>query len=162
MAAAAARQYRFQVLPSVSDITSIMKTTTLFSPSGRRSTLSAPSSLRVEVCPPSLRHAPSSVWQRLMFWMMAPAPHDAAPPLTRLPAVRKDFLAALADIDTADAGKVRFRIQQTASLRELWHVRADLYRVVGLAHTQTEAERRLMRLNCHFPTRAPRSQFAVL
>lgn len=129
---------------------------------GRRSTLSAPSSLRVEVCPPSLRHAPSSAWQRLLFWLMAPAPRDAAPPLNRLPAVRRDFAAVLADIDSEDAQRLRLRILQAASLRDLWHVRAELFRAVGLAHSQSEAERRLMLLNRHFPTRAPRSQFAVL
>jgi hypothetical protein len=45
-------------------------------------------------------------------------------------------------------------------LRELWHARAEIYRVVGLAHTQQEAERRVALLDRHFPTRAARSQFA--
>ena len=52
-----------------------------FSRWNRRSTLSGPSNLRVEVCPPSLRCAPDgNTWQRLMFWLMAPAPRHAAPP----------------------------------------------------------------------------------
>lgn len=130
---------------------------------GRRSTLLAGSSLRVECGPPSLRHAPGgTAWQRLMFWLMAPAPQHAAPPLNRLPGVRKEFLATMADICNEDADRVRWRVQEARSLRELWHVRADLYRVVSLGHSQTEAEQRLTLLNHHFPARAPRSQFSAL
>jgi len=130
---------------------------------GRRTTtLSDPSSLRVEVCPPSLRCAPGSSWQRLLFWLLAPAPHDAAPPLDALPAVRADFLATLADIAGTDAETLRCRVGQARSLRELWHLRSEVFRVVGVAFSQTEAESRLALLNRHFPTRAPRSQFATL
>jgi hypothetical protein len=116
----------------------------------------------MEVCPPSLRCAPGGGWQRLLFWLMAPAPRDAAPPLNRLPGVRSEFLAALADVAAEDADKLRGRISDARSLRELWHLRAELYRVVGVAHSQAEAENRLALLNHHFPTRAPRSQFAPL
>ena len=55
-----------------------------------RSTLSTPSAFRVEVRPPSLRHAPASWGQRLLFWLLAPAPQDAAPPINRLPGVKRD------------------------------------------------------------------------
>ena len=129
---------------------------------GRRSTLLDSSAFKVQCGPPSLRHAPASIWQRLMFWLMAPAPHDAAPPLNRLPSVRTDFMASLADIATADADRIRLRIHEARTLRELWHVRAELYRVVAITHSQAEAEQRLLLLNRHFPTRAPRSQFATL
>lgn len=130
---------------------------------GRRSTLADPSSLRVEVCPPSLRCAPDGgLWQRLTFWLLTPAPQDAAPPLNRLPAVRADFLATLADVQGDDAETLRCRIQHTHSLRELWHTRAEIYRVVGVARSQAQAEERVNQLNRHFPTRAPRSQFAPL
>ena len=139
-----------------------MKSIALLSPLGRRSTLADPSSLRMEVCPPSLCHAPGSAWQRLMFWLLAPAPYQAAPPLSRLPSVRTDFLAALTDTDGRDADRVRHRISGARSLRELWHLRSDVYRVVGLTHSQGEAERRLTLLARHFPTRSPRSQLAPL
>lgn len=129
---------------------------------GRRSTLLDSSAFRVHCGPPSLRHAPSSLWQRLVFWLLAPAPQDAAPPLNRLPGVRTDFMASLTDIGTEDADHIRLRIHEARSLRELWHVRAELYHVVSMAHSQTEAEQRLLMLNRHFPTRAPRSQFASL
>lgn len=129
---------------------------------GRRATtLSGPCT--ASVTPPSLRCAPETVWQRLIFWLMAPDPRDAAPPLNRLPGVRADFIAALADVGTRDdACALRERIQQARSLRELWHARAETYRLVGVVHDQVEAERRLARLNRHFPARAPRSQFAPL
>ena len=70
-----------KLVHSVSDITATMRASILFSRWSRRSTLLASSSLRVEVCPPSLCHAPANLWQRVMFWMLAPAPQDAAPPL---------------------------------------------------------------------------------
>lgn len=142
-----------------------MRSPTPFSRWGRRSTLSAPSSLRVEVRPPSLCHAPGGGWQRLMFWLLAPAPADAAPPLDRLPAVRDDFLRCLHDVPAGEGtpgAAVRRRIAQSHTLRDLWHARSDLYRVIALAHSQGVAEQRVDALNRHFPTRAPRSQFAPL
>lgn len=128
----------------------------------RRSTLSEPSSLRMEVFPPSLRQAPDSGWHRLIFWLLAPSPQDAAPPPSRLPAVRMEFTAALADIDNGDADTMRGRISATHSLRELWHLRAEIYRLVGVAHRQSEADARVALLNRHFPTRTPRAQFGGL
>lgn len=122
----------------------------------RHSTLSTPSAFRVEVRPPSLRHAPATLGQRLMFWLMAPAPQDAAPPINRLPRVKQDFHACLDDVDPAAAAGLRTAIEQARSLRELWHLRADLYSLVGRAHSEAVAEQRLARLNRHFPTRAPR------
>jgi hypothetical protein len=97
-----------------------------------------------------------------MFWLVAPAPQEASPPLDRLPNVRNEFMAVLADIATPDADRLRVRIHHARSLRDLWHVRADVFRIVGLNHSQSEAEQRLLLLNEHFPTRAPRSQFAPL
>lgn len=134
----------------------------LFIRPGYRSTLAASSSLRIEVRPPSLRHAPASAWQRLMFWLLAPAPQDAAPPLNRLPAVRLDFMHCLYDLDGADAYSLSDRIALAHSLRDLWHLRADVYRLVAVHHSQDEAEQRVALLNCHFPTRSPRSAFAPL
>jgi hypothetical protein len=128
----------------------------------RRSTFAASSRLRVEVRPPSLRHKPSSLWQRLMFWVLAPAPQDAAPPLNRLPAVRADFNLCLADLAPEHASGLVDRIERARSLRDLWHLRPEVLNFVALHHSQTEAETRLTRLNRHFPTRAPRSGFAPL
>lgn len=121
-----------------------------------------PSSLRHAVRPPSLRQAPDAFWRRAWFWLAAPAPHDAAPPPGRLPAIREDFLTALRDLGGDDGAGVRLRIEQSRSLRELWHLRAEVYRAVAVQHSQSEAECRLAALNRHFPTRAPRSGFMPL
>lgn len=148
--------------PCVPDITNMITSLQILPRWGRRSALAAPSSLRTEVCPPTLRHAPAGAWQRAMFWLLAPAPQEAAPAPDRLPAVRNEFTALLADIEGDETCTLRRRIAEARSLRELWHLRAAVYRVIGLAHSQTVAEERLGVLNRHFPTRAPRSQFAPL
>ena len=117
---------------------------------------------RAEVCPPSLRQAPRSVWVRLWFWLMAPGPLQASLTLDRLPPVRTDFLNSLTDVDSSAASALSYRITQARSLRELWHLRTELYSVVALSHSQFEAEKRVSGLNRHFPTRAPRSGFVPL
>lgn len=122
----------------------------------------APSSLRIEVCPPSLRQAPDSAWQRALFWLLAPAPQDAAPRSSQLQGVREDFQRCIHDLSVPEAGDLWDRIGRTYSLRDLWHLRTDVYRVVALQHTQIEAERRVQSLNRHFSTRSPRSGFAPL
>lgn len=121
-----------------------------------------PSSMRFEVCPPSLRQAPDSLLNRIWFWLAAPAPQDASPAIHRLPALRLEFQAAVMDIDPSRAAALMQRIELARSLRELWHLRADIYGLVALEHSQAEAESRLADLNRHFPTRAPRSGFAPL
>ncbi len=128
----------------------------LMNRSSRITTLAASSRLRAEVCPPSLRCEPGTAWQRWMFWLLAPAAHDCAPPLNRLPQVRTDFLAALADLPCIDASGLRLRLEEAHSLRDLWHARAELFRVVGVARGQAEAERRLQMIDRHFPSRTPR------
>jgi hypothetical protein len=130
---------------------------------GRRSTTLPASSLAtVGVAPPSLRHEGDGAWQRLMCWLLAPAPDQPRHPVNRLPGVRAEFTEALADIPGDDAENLRGRIRHARSLRELWHLRADVYRVVGVARSQGVAQERLARLNHHFPARAPRSQFGAL
>lgn len=152
------------------------------SPQGRRSArlaaLSAryqPSSLsgtttsglsRIEVRPPSLRHAPTPLLQRLLFWIIAPSPLDASPPLNRLPGVQREFRVALADIDghhREGRDALMDRIARARSLRELWHMRLDVYNLVATAHSEFEAAQRLALLNRHFPRRATRaSSFGAL
>lgn len=133
----------------------------LFRPSQRL----APATSRLtrkEVRPPSLRHAPSTTWQRVLFWLSAPAPHDASPPLNRLPQVQDEFRRAIADIDGDAGDRLQRRIAHARSLRELWHMRVDVYNHVAVHRSESEAALRLESLNRHFPTRAPRSGFAPL
>jgi hypothetical protein len=41
-------------------------------------------------------------------------------------------------------------------MRDLWHLRSDVYAAVSLRHSQTEAERRVSSLNRHFGGRQNR------
>jgi hypothetical protein len=128
--------------------------------SGRASTLADSSSLRTEVCPPSLVLAPAGLWNRALFWLLSPGGNRAAPTLGRLEQVRLEFAAQFADLP-CDAA-LRERVERARSLRELWHLRMAIYTAIATAFDQSEAERRLARLNRHFPTRSPRSGFAPL
>jgi hypothetical protein len=146
---------------------SAMFTSALTFPRSRRSRLPATTlgtTVRPEVPPPSLRQAPDgSTWQRLLFWLMAPAPRDAAPAANQLGAVRDDFHDSVLDLTVVpDAGELVRRIDAARSLREFWHLRAEVYRLVAVQYSQAEAERRLVPLNRHFPTRSPRSGFVPL
>jgi hypothetical protein len=108
------------------------------------------SRLKGEVKPPSLRCEPSSGWERMKYWVLAPAPLDAAPPLTRLPAVRKDFLACLRGTDGEESERLVMRIERARSLRELWHLRAPVFGYLARRLSQSEAQQRLETLNHHF------------
>ncbi len=129
----------------------------------------APSTLtqsRVEVCPPEL--FPSSLsWRGRMQRWTSRVLHQAAPwlpeqarPVNRLALAKHEFRDSLSDLDTAQAQGLLERIERARSLREMWHLRSSLYGEVSMTLSQGEAERRLARLNRHFPTRAPRSALA--
>jgi len=156
-----------QIAPRATDSHRMTPLLRLWSPSKlqarqlqARSSLLPSSSLRAECVPPSLVYAPSagSPWQRFMFWLLAPAPTDTATAPNLLGRVKRDFGATLADVDTAAADDLRGRIHEAHSLRELWHLRSDVYGAVSTAHGQLEAEARLILINAHFPVRAPRAQ----
>jgi len=68
----------------------------------------------------------------------------------------------LQDIRTQQVGVLQVRIRVAHSMRELWHLRPEVFRLVALHFSQAEAQCRLDRLNRHFPTRSPRSGFAPL
>jgi len=59
-------------------------------------------------------------------------------------------------VGESDGRRVRDMIVQARSLRELWHLRTDVFRVVALHRGQTEAEMRMEALDAHFPIRASR------
>ncbi|MDH5339197.1 MAG: hypothetical protein OEW22_05435 [Rubrivivax sp.] len=118
---------------------------------------------RLAADPPSLRFAPASPWQRLLGWFLAPSPLDSASALNQLDRVRADFHHQIADLTVVpDAGELVARVERARTLREFWHLRAEVFRIVAVQHSQTEAERRLDELNRHFPTRSPRSAFTPL
>ena len=123
---------------------------------------------RVEVCPPEL--FPSSLsWRgRMQRWtnrvlnQAAPWLPEQARPVNRLALVKTEFRDSLCDLDTVSAQHLLERIERARSLREMWHLRSSLSGEVSIRLNQGEAERRLARLNRHFPTRAPRSALAPL
>jgi len=79
-----------------------------------------------------------------------------------LGAVRTEFLQSLEDIRTQQVGVLQQRIGRARNLRDLWHLRPEVFKLVALHYSQAEAQSRLDRLNRHFPTRSPRSGFAPL
>ncbi|MDH4392000.1 MAG: hypothetical protein QE285_11345 [Aquabacterium sp.] len=132
---------------------------------GVQSTLSQS---RVEVFPPEM-FASSLSWRgRLQRWtsrllhQAAPWLPEQARPVNRLAVVKREFRDSLCDLDRVHTQPLIERIERARSLREMWHLRSSLYGEVSLALSQGEAERRLARLNRHFPTRAPRSALAPL
>ena len=135
---------------------------------------------RTEICPPSLVQGSALVaggWRAgLREWLStgwnasasglqgqpwARAGRDRCAD-QRLRAVRNEFLAALQDIGTQEVASLRHRIGIAHSLRELWHLRPQVFKLVALCFSQAEAQCRLDHLNRHFPTRSPRSGFAPL
>ena len=121
----------------------------------------APSTVHVAVCPPETVYvnAPSS-----LDWLkrLAKPRQDPTDPAQRLRAIRIEFAETLEDIPTQHASFLQHRVRCARSLRELWHLRSEMYSLIAVQHSQEEAERRLARLNRFFPTRSPRSGFAPL
>jgi hypothetical protein len=119
---------------------------------------------RLEVNPPALWTDPEPAWQQIRRWVLQlrrsrnrPDTAPSAAPTDRLGQARADFAAALADVPGTASADLQTRVRHARSLRELWHLRAELYSLVARLHMQAEAERRLGRLNAHFPSRAART-----
>jgi hypothetical protein len=129
---------------------------------------------RVAICPPTLLETSGSDTRfDLRHWFSAggsvAAQDDADDGDTRckrgaapLYSVRGEFADALRDIDGDEADALTLRIRLARSLRELWHLRPEVFGLVARQHSQHEAQARLDRLNRHFPTRSPRSGFGAL
>lgn len=126
----------------------------------RRPSASSSLMTRIEVCPPELW--PSSVgWRaRVRRWLDSRPewlPSHGQRPVNQLEQARDEFIACLADLAGDDPWELSGRIARARSLRELWHLRSRLYGVVAVTLNQHEAERRIERLNRHFPVRAART-----
>jgi hypothetical protein len=113
---------------------------------------------RVEVCPPALWPSSLTFWGRARRWLeRSPWMPDDHRPVNRLALVKQEFRASLQVLESPDADSLRDRIERARSLRELWHLRSVLYGLLATGFSQVEAERNMVRLNRHFPTRAPRT-----
>ena len=119
-----------------------------------------PAGVRIEVCPPDLLGAAERGWfdstrQLLLRRPVASSRQPQA--LAHLPQAREDFVASVADVDPS--GELRQRLAHARSLRELWHLRAEVFERVSVRHDQGEAQARMALLNRHFPIRSPRFGF---
>jgi hypothetical protein len=117
--------------------------------------------VRIDIQPPELWPARASLWSTMLRWLVG-NDTDAVPALrTPLDKARAEFTTAmegLGDVDTTDLLR---RAQHARSLRELWHLRSELYTLIGRNMSQFEAQTRLARVNQHFPSRAARSSTGV-
>jgi hypothetical protein len=132
------------------------------------STLPLPS-VRTEhrlVCPPEAQPALARLAAELRRWLASSGADAAArvpaAAARTLQALRDDFVDALHDVPGEAATRIVHRALATQAMRELWHLRVDVFALVAREHGEQVAEQRLARLNRHFPTRSPRSGFAGL
>ena len=110
----------------------------------------APQASRTAIRPPDVWGQAEPVWKTLWSWIRGSQEPIQHRKLT-LDDARRDFAGALSDLITEDACDLRRRGQSARSLRELWHLRADLYSMVARYRSQGEADRRLQLVNRHFP-----------
>jgi len=126
------------------------------------SSFHTPSSLRrAQVCPPELFSRSGPQWKRWVtgFWAWLWDLEDTADPmpvLTGLHKVKSEFCAAMWDLQSVRANQVRDAVEHARSLRELWHLRADVFRAISTHRGQSEATIRIEALNNHFPVRMSR------
>lgn len=123
---------------------------------------------RLEICPPRRSFAGQAWVSRVRSWLSAgwngtPIQEvDGADRSLVLAAARQDFFQSVVDLTLPAAAKLLDRIEFARTMRDLWHLRAEVFALVSLERSQLEADRRLALLNRHFPTRAPRSGFGGL
>lgn len=70
---------------------------------------------------------------------------------------RNDLGDLLADLHADRKRDLQWRIRQAMTLRELWHLRAEVFSLISMERDQSEAGKRLASVNHHFPVRAPRT-----
>ncbi len=116
-----------------------------------------PTTLRMNVCPPDVIPARESLWQRALRWLVG-GDVEAVPSLrTPLEKARGEFVVAMEGLVEHDQTDLLLRAQHARSLRELWHLRSELYTLIARRASQGEADARLARVNQYFPTRAQRA-----
>ncbi len=123
------------------------------------SALPQPAHRRNQVTPPALFVTSQPQWKAWVkgFWswlwdMDDTAPHDT--PAGALRKVKSEFNSALWDLQSLRANQVRDMIESARSLRELWHLRAEVFKAVSVHRGQIEAQLRLDALDSHFPVRS--------
>ena len=117
----------------------------------------APTTQRMNVCPPDVCPQSESLWSATLRWLVG-GDVEVVPALrTPLEKARTEFVAAMDGLLEVDPMDLLRRAQHARSLRELWHLRSELYTLIARRVSQVEADVRLARVNQHFPTRAQRT-----
>lgn len=91
----------------------------------------------------------------LPFHRRIPTGVSDARPLQR---ARRDFIATLADIRSAQAADLVRRIHVARSVRELWFLRTEVFHLVARHRDQAQAHSALATLAVHFPRLAARAR----
>lgn len=116
---------------------------------------------RAELAPPSMFSRSRPLWRTWVnqfwcwLWDMDELPRSAAP-TSGLGKLKSEFTSALWDLQSLQANLVRDQIEQARSLRELWHLRAQVFKAISTHRGQMEAQLRLDGLDAHFPVRSSR------
>jgi hypothetical protein len=76
--------------------------------------------------------------------------------ITPLPAVRNEFLSSLQDLPSVACIDLECRIRGSRSLRELWHLRTEVFKLIAVHLDQRAAQERMTMLNRHFPNNVSR------
>ena len=117
----------------------------------------------IQVCPPLDRPQSAKPKSGLRDWIISTLPPrlgaDTESPRSNEPLedARRDFIEALLDIRTQQAGDLLRRIRIARSLRELWFLRAEVFGLVAHHRDQAEASQRMAQLGAHFPQQVARS-----
>jgi hypothetical protein len=116
-----------------------------------------PTTQRMNVCPPDVCPQGESLWSATLRWLVGG--NEAAVPALRTPLekARIEFVASMDGLPEVDQSDLLRRAQHARSLRELWHLRSELYTLIARRVSQLEADVRLARVNQHFPSRAQRA-----
>lgn len=116
---------------------------------------------RQDVCPPALFTRSQPLWRRRLKALWARLRGEdgltKVRPMAQIQHVREEFFTTLADLRLPGVEAVRERIGKARSLRELWHLRADVFNLLSQHRGQTYAHARLAVLNQYFPSRVPQA-----
>jgi hypothetical protein len=131
---------------------------------GQPSTVAGPASStqpdrrRQELAPPMLFTRTRPAWRSWLtgfwywLWDLDDVPQPA--PSTGLSRIKAEFNSAIWDLQSSRATQVRGMVEQARSLRELWHLRAEVFKVISVHRGQMEAQTRVDVLDSHFPVRS--------
>ena len=118
--------------------------------------------IRIDVCPPDVCPPRDGLWRTTRRWLSRADAGTARALRTPLARARAEFVRATEGLASNDCGDLVRRAQHARSLRELWHLRSELYTLIARRASQHEADARLARVNQHFPTRAQRSVISAV